>query len=107
MKLVIDSGVLYVNNHNFCFVEKGSGNGRASLEPGTRAVRTQFSHTHDRVLPVADGHGWLGADAGCDIVLGRVRGRNGLIPSRSALDGLLAKIEAAEDNGSKVVLEVR
>ncbi len=57
-------------------------------------------------LPKADGIGWIGASHGCDIVLGGVIGSSGVIPSRNPLGRLLAMIQAKEDMGSSVTMEV-
>lgn len=105
MKLLIEQGVLYINNRNLCFAEPG--NGRANLLAGIGSVRMEFSHVLGRALPFSDTHGWIGADRECDIVLGQLRSRNGLITSQPVLDVLVAKIVEAEDTGLAVTLEVR
>ena len=104
MNLLIKDGVLYADNLRVCLAEPG--NGRPNLPTGRYEVTTQFSHIHGRILPDAIGLGWIGASPECDIVLGGVRGRNGVIPSPSALGRLLALIEAKEDMGAIVMLEV-
>ena len=104
MNLSIRDNTIYADNLKLCFCE--AGNGRPNLPHGRYEVVTQFSHVHDRILPDAIGLGWIGASPECDIVLGGVRGRNGVIPSPSALGRLLALIEAKEDMGAAVTLEV-
>lgn len=104
MNLKIESGIVYADNLIFC--KAGAGNGRSSLPTGCYEVTTQYSGEHGTVLPNAIGLGWIGASPECDIVLGGVRGRNGVIPSPSALVRLLALIEAKEDVGATVILEV-
>lgn len=105
MNLKIEGADLYADNLFLCHCE--AGNGRPNLQPGSHEVIVQFSHEHGAVLPDAVGLGWLGATAGCDIVLGGVRGRHGVIPSPSSLGRLLALLESAENMGRKVMLEVR
>lgn len=105
MKLSIRDNTLYVDNIKVCFAEVG--NGRPHIPVGRYQVVTEFSHTHGVTLPDAIGLGWIGASPGCDVVLGRVRGRNGVIPSRTDLGRVLAMIETAEDRGTNVFLEVK
>jgi len=104
MNLSIRDNTIYADNLKLCFCE--AGNGRPNLPTGRYEVTTQFSHIHGRILPDAIGLGWIGASPECDIVLGGVRGRDGVIPSPSALGRLLALIEAKEDMGAAVTLEV-
>ena len=104
MNLSIRDNTIYADNLKLCLCE--AGNGRPNLPTGRYEVATQFSHVHGRILPDAIGLGWIGASPECDIVLGGVRGRNGVIPSPSALGRLLALIEAKEDIGAIVMLEV-
>ena len=74
---------------------------RAITDPDSYIAATQLAITMTSL-----GLGWIGASPECDIVLGGVRGRNGVIPSPSALGRLLALIEAKEDMGAIVMLEV-
>lgn len=104
MKLSVNGGFLYADNVFLCHVEPG--NGRDNLPTGRYEVATEFSHVHGDVLPDAIGLGWLGARPECDVVLGLVRGRGGVIPSRSALGRLNALLEVAEGRGEYVSLEV-
>lgn len=104
MNLTLRDGVLYVDNLKFCLAE--AGNGRPNLPTGRFEVATQFSHAHRAVLPDANGLGWLGAMPGCDVVLGSVRGRDGVIPSPSVVGRLVAVLEIAEGRGAPIWLEV-
>jgi hypothetical protein len=105
MNLSIRDNMIYADNLKLCLCE--AGNGRPNLPHGRYEVTAQFSHVHGRILPDAIGLGWIGASPECDIVLGGVRGRNGVIPSPSALGRLLALIEAKEDMGTTITLEVQ
>ena len=104
MKVGIENGRMYLNNTHFCLVE--AGNGRDCILSGSYELSSQFSHSHGRVLPKADGAGWIGAAAGCDIILGGVRGRGGLVPSKSFVESLLARIEVEEGLGRTPILEI-
>ena len=104
MNLSIRNGTLYVDNLRLCLA--GAGNGRDHLPIGRYEVATQFAHAHGKVLPDAIGLGWIGNHDECDIVLGSVRGSNGVIPSPSSVSVLLARLEVAESIGQRVTLEV-
>lgn len=104
MKLTISGGALRADNVFLCHA--GVGNGRPNLPAGRYPVSTQYSHVHGRTLADAIGLGWLGPSPECDIVLGGVRGRSGVIPSQHAFGRLLAILEVAEDRGEAVTLEV-
>lgn len=105
MKLSVLNGVMYVDNLFFCFAE--AGNGRTHLQHGSYPVSAQFSHAYDRELPLATGLGWLGDDpAACDIVLGRVRASDALLPCRGHVQRLLALLEAAESRGAATTLVI-
>ncbi len=104
MKLTVSNGKAYINCVFFCLVEPG--NGRINLRSGTHPLTTQFSHAHGDVLPNADDAGWLGASRSCDIVLGGVRGRGGLIPNESFVSALLARLEIEESMGRTPKLEI-
>ena len=105
MRLLIDTGILYVNNHQVCLAE--AGNGRTNLPAGRYAVTAQFSHAHGKDLPIAIGLGFFGSDADCDVVLGRVRSRNGVLPCTSAVGQVMVNLELAEDEGQSVMLEIK
>ena len=104
MMLVLAGGALHADNVFLCYA--GAGNGRPNLPAGRYPVSTQYSHVHGRTLADAIGLGWVGPSAECDIVLGGVRGRSGVIPSQHAFGRLLAILEVAEDRGEAVTLEV-
>lgn len=105
MRLTIENGALYVNNHFTCYA--GVQHGSPSLQPGKYAVAAQYSHHHRKDLPRAIGLGWIGADDECDIVLGRVRKSDGVIPCPSSIAQVMAKIEVAEDDGKEITLEIK
>ena len=105
MNLSIRDNTIYADNLKLCLCE--AGNGRPNLPHGRYEVATQFSHVHGRILPDAIDLGWIGAARGCDIILGGVRGRNGLIPSKSHVGRLVALLEVAEGRGQSPMLEVR
>lgn len=104
MRLKISDGALYADNIFLCYA--GAGNGRPNLPIGHYPCATQYAHVHGKTLADAVGLGWIGASHECDVVLGGVRGRNGPVPSPTSLGRLLAIIEAAEDIGQAVTLEV-
>lgn len=105
MKLRIEEGILYLDNVYFC--KAGPGNGSNDLQSGTYPITTQYSHAHGDVLPNAAGAGWIGFDDRCDIVLGGVRGRGGVIPSKPFVSAILARLEVTEGRGQNSVLEIR
>lgn len=94
MKLHIKENSLYADNIFFCYCD--AGNGRDGFPTGHYEVAAQYSHAHGRELAHAYDLGWIGDERSCDIVLGRVRGRNGVIPSRNALIRLLSLLESCE-----------
>ena len=104
LKLVIENGTLFVGNRKVC--SAGAGNGRTSLRAGKGAVKTDFSDEHDTVLIRADGLGWVGPAPECDIVLGQVRHRNGVIPCATVFHHVFTLVEHAEEVGEPVSLEV-
>jgi hypothetical protein len=105
MKLHIKENSLYADNMFLCYCD--AGNGRNDLPVGRYEIAAQYSHAHGRELAHAYDLGWIGDERGCDVVLGRVRGRNGVIPSPASTSALLARLEVAEDAGRNVVLEVK
>ena len=106
MNLEIDNGTLYVNQHIFCFVEVG--NGRNDFPNGRFAVsaRNAPEGKGGGELLHADALGWLGADVGCDVVLGSVRVRNGVIPSPDIVGSLLKLIREAASRGETATLVI-
>lgn len=104
MKLSIRDGCFYADNLKLCNCEVG--NGRPNLPTGCYPVETQFAHVHGKTLPDAVGLGWIGDLVGCDVILGHVFSRDGLLPSANPVRRLLALLEVAEGRGETVTLEV-
>lgn len=105
MKLTLVNTALYADNLFFCYAE--AGHGRDDLQPGSYPLSTQFSHAHGRELPLATGLGWIGDDAAaCDIVVGRVRKDDALLPCSGHVKRLLAMLEAAEGRGQASTLVI-
>ena len=104
MHLSIRDGSFYADNMFFCYCE--AGNGRPNLPTGRYEVSTQYAHVHGKTLPDAVGLGWIGSSRECDVVLGGVRGRDGVVPSPSSLGRLLALLEVCEDDGKTTFLTV-
>lgn len=108
MKLTIANGVLYADGLFLSYVE--AGNGRTDFPVGRYEVEARYSHAHSQDLPIADGVGWfgpaVGADAPCDIVLGRVRAGDALLPCPSFIGRLLALIETTESRGQTTTLVI-
>ena len=110
MKLKIENGLLYVDNHRFCFAEVEGMDGSTptgSRPAGPRAVVTQYSADHGDILPRVADYGWIGARTGRRIVIGRVRSRVGPLPCRDLTQELTAIIEACEDLGKSVTIEIK
>jgi len=108
MKLTLKLGVMFVDNFFFCYAKPGNGN--VALSPGRYSVQTQYSHAHGEDLPNVEHVGWVGAQSrngvALDLVLGRVLNGQDLLPCAPTLGRLLALLEAAEDCGQAVTLEV-
>lgn len=104
MNLSIKGDAFYVDNVFLCHC--AAGNGRQKLPTGRFEIATQYSHTMEKILADAYGLGWIGAEPGCDIILGSVRGRASIVPSQGSLGRLLALLEVAEGAGNTVWLEV-
>ena len=106
MKLRIESGALYLNNKHFCLVR--AGDGRNGIRSGSGKAYTKYSPEHGRVLAYSAEHGWLGASPECDIVLGRVRHRSGVLPCVAELDRLVWHLEEHEfGDGEPCTLTVK
>ena len=104
LHITIENEHVFVNNLYFC--RAGAGNGRANLPTGFYEVESQYAHCMGKVLPKVVGLGWIGADEKCDIVLGAVRTRDGILGDANCLSGLLHRIEEAESDGTLCTLEV-
>ena len=104
MNISLDQGRLYVDNYKFCFYEVP--NGSSNLPIGNHPVEARLSHNHGRVLPLAANVGWLGSSSDCAIVLGKVIGRNSLIPDEDAVERLVRSIEATNAADQLVILRI-
>lgn len=109
MMLLLDNRTLYADGLFFCYTEVS--NGRDALQPGRYPVEAQYSHAHGQDLPRAAGLGWIGPASDrngpqCDLVLGRVRAGDALLPCPTHVGRLLAMLETAEANGKTVELVV-
>lgn len=109
MKLLLDNGTLYADGIFFCYTE--AGNGRETLQPGRYPVEAQYSHAHGQDLPRAAGLGWIGpanntSAPQCNLVLGRVRKGDALLPCSAYVGRLLAMLETAESFGKFTELVV-
>ena len=107
LHLELQHGVLYVDNVKFCYYEVSANDGRKDLPKGTYVAEARYAHSFGKVLPHIESIGWAGADAGCQIILGRVRAKSGLIPDGYIVQVLISAIEAASDLGDQVLAEVR
>ena len=105
MRLEIDYPALYADGLFVCYV--GAGNGRTAIQPGRHEVEATYSHAHGKNLVRADGLGWVGASQECDVVLGRVRDRDDVLPCESFERRVFALVEAAQDYGNTVELVVK
>lgn len=106
MKLHIENSVMYCNGLMFCRAE--AGNGRSSIPDGVSKVEVLTATEHGTVpMAYAEHHGWVGGLSGCDIVVGRVMGRNGILPCLSTQKRLVSLCESAADRGEQVTVEVQ
>ena len=105
MKLTLAGRSLYADGLFFCYAEPSDG--RTDLRLGRYPVSAQFSHSHGRELPLVQGIGWVGDDpAACDLILGRVRSSDALLPCGAHVKRLLAMLEACEGRGQPVSLVI-
>ena len=104
LHITIENEHVFVNNVYFC--RAGAGNGRTHLPTGFYEVESQYAHCMGHVLPKVAGIGWVGFSEQCDIVLGAVRSRDGIIGDANSVSRLLNRIEDAEQDGTAVTLEV-
>lgn len=104
MKLSFAHGKLYVDNVKFSKYE--AQDGCKDLQPGSYPVEARYAHAFGKLLPHVDGIGWLGSDAGVQVVLGRVRAQSGLIPDGHLVRVLVEAIEAHADAGDTLLAEV-
>ena len=106
MNLLIENGVLYIDNKRFCFA-KVQDDRSENVQPGQRKVSTQYSHHHRKILPLVADYGWIGDDVQCVIRIGTVLGHGGPLKCAMSIGGLVARIEAAEDFGATVLIEIK
>ena len=104
MIINFDRGVVHIDNMRFCFYEVP--NGSKDLQPGHYSVEARYAHAFGKVLPFVADHGWIGDDARCAIVLGKVRGRANVAPHEHPVALLVERIEAAYDAGIPVLAEI-
>ena len=104
MKISFDDvGTVRVDNVKFCYWELG--NDREDIPAGSYPVEARFAHAYGKILPHADGIGWIGSDTGAAVVLGKVRNLSNVLPDHSLVQRLVACIEAAADSGQVVTAE--
>lgn len=102
MKLLFESGSLYINNQKLCKYEVAN---HEQLTPGVYSVEARYAHAFGCVLPYITDIGWLGSDAGCAIYLGQVLGKSGLLPDSHFVRVLVGRLEeAAETDASLLAL---
>ena len=109
MKLSIENGILYIDNKRFCFA-KVQDDGSKDVQPGPRKVSTQYNHHRKeggRVQPWVADLGWIGDDASDAIRIGSVLHGGEPLKCTMSLGGLVARIEACEEFGIPVLMEIR
>lgn len=104
MKLTLVHGSLYIDQLKFCKYEVKHD---TRLIPGKYPSEVRYAHHFGKPLPFLDGIGWLGSDAGCQIIVGQVRSKNGLIPDGHLVRVLVGRIEQALDQDIQVLTEVQ
>lgn len=104
MRLEIDYPAIYIDGLFLCYVGVNDG---ATLRPGRYAVEATYSHSHRKNLVRVDGIGWIGGNKDCNVVLGRIRNRDDVIPCESFEKRILALVETAQDDGKTVELIVK
>jgi hypothetical protein len=105
MRFEIDDRAIYVDGLFLCYV--GAGNGCSTIRSGYYPLEATYSHAHRKNLVRADGLGWVGASAEHDIVVGRVRNRDDVIPCQSFERRIFALVEAATEAGQRAELVVK
>ena len=109
MKLLIENGLLYIDNKRFCFAKVNDDRSQ-DVRPFTGKVSTQFNHhckEGGRVQPLIAGFGWVGYDGGDAIRVGSVLGNDWPLKCAVSVGGLVARIEACEDVGIPVLIEIK
>lgn len=106
MKLLIRGNSLFADNLLFSHVGVPNAQ-RDQFQPGSYEVTARYSHDFERDLPHADGLGWIGADAACAVVLGRVvDGHGQVLPCRVTEARLVGLLETLEERGGRCTLEI-
>lgn len=106
MKLTIENGLLYIDNKRYCHARVQDGSEALRSEP--REVSTQYSEAYrGRILPYVADLGWIADDNECLIRIGSVLGNDGPIKCTMSVSGLVARIEACEDLGIPVLIEIK
>ena len=104
MRLLIRDGALFADNFFLCYAEPGHG--RSHLPLGHFEVTVSFSPDGGE-LPQIPGIGWVGFDRDRhDVILGSIRGRDALLPSRAHVCRLFCLVQQSEESGVSVTLEV-
>lgn len=104
MKLTIQGNRLYADNYILSHCEVKDGHRDKSFS-GTAEPR--YSHAVGRELLHADGLGWVGADSGCAIVVGRVVRSDGeVMPCLVTEARLIGVANYATEQGKRITLEI-
>ena len=104
LHITIENEHVFVNNVYFC--RAGIGKDRERLKPLHGEARTEYSHTFHKVMVKVDGLGLIGAEDTCDVVLGNVRGPDGVIPCQATAERLVYFVDQAETSGRTATVEV-
>lgn len=104
MRLTIQGNRLYCDNLMFSHCEVKDGH-RDKHFIGTAEPR--FSHHHGEELLHVDGLGWVGADSGCAIRVGRVVRSDGSVMPCSVTEArILCMANYAVEQGKRITLEI-
>ena len=106
MKLSIENGVLYIDNKRFCFAKVNDDRSQ-DVQPVGRKVSTQYSHAHGKILPLSADEGWITDEPSGAIRIGSVLSNDGPLQCPMVIGGLVARIEACEDIGSPVLIDIK
>jgi hypothetical protein len=106
MKLTIENGLLYADNKRICYAKVNDDRSQ-DVQPVGRKVSTQYSHAHGKILPLVADYGWIGDDEQCAVRIGSVLGNGGPIKCAMSISGLVARIEACEEFGTPVLIEIK
>lgn len=104
MKISVTGNRMYVDNYILSHCEVKDGHRDKSF---SGAAEPRYSHHAGRELLHADGLGWVGADSGCAIVVGRVvRGDGEVMPCKLTEARLLGMANYATEHGKRITLEI-